>query len=248
MLYPLVKTFLGKKCYFSHRKTLVNNIVFVAKGIKPSYLVDNVSLTGQSLHAFVQAAIQLDHLFEDLVTVTIEECELFVVNRKALLNSLEENIVLVDISKARDKAVILDSSQSCAILHKIRELLIASVCNHRRSVCESGLKLTAQELGDINRITLYGVMLGFHTVYWCDDMTSLDSFAPDAALTVTSVHYVEGSHKYPIYSFSYPCYLHCHVKGSLKEWFSRIQTGSDFSDRISFEQNLVSNVSGQYVL
>ena len=83
MLYPLVKTFLGKKCYYSHRKTLVNNILFVAKGIKPSYLVDNVSLTGQSLHAFVQAAIQLDHLFEDLVTVTIEECELFVVNRKA---------------------------------------------------------------------------------------------------------------------------------------------------------------------
>jgi len=88
---------------------------------------------------------------------------------------------------------------------------------------------------DVNRSTVFGLLLGYPVVYWYSNITSADnclSHVPLRVFRISAVDSVVDSHPTVIYSFTVPQQLYSHCQLLIDNWQKRLFT---FASRLSVD-------------
>jgi len=99
-------------------------------------------------------------------------------------------------------------------------MLLQMVYDHVKST--DGTQFNIQPPVNMNRTTLYGVLLGYPVVYWYDDVNGAGNCLSMIPLQVITVSVPVNTGNCDIYSFSFPEALLCECSESVNAWRSQL--------------------------
>ena len=208
------------------------DIKAVDVGIKPAYLYDIGLPVSHKLHSFISELLG-DSLVSNLVSIVEIGMDCFIVNSesvKTIQESLSQNelgIKIVDITNDANSK-IFDNKTILAELHAAVKDIAGNLMSDRVQIYS--LTDTVQ----CNRTSLFGILLGYPTVYWFDESKNEThnylSLVPLCCIQITASvavgmdcstdHKIETHH---LYSFSYPVGNNDALKGVVDEWFETLK-------------------------
>ena len=217
----LVKKHFGKRiCKYAEE--LKWNIHSVDSGIKISYLVDCCVLETRSAQAFLKDILERGLIKQSLIIIEIEHC-VFISSKDSLMTALDNLLkspcILVDVSQEQKSPQLFSDFQCRDILHSVLQELSPQLMEGTSE------NINTVHLGDnINRSTVYGLLLGYPVVYWYSDILRAEHCLQMVPLNVVTVTASKEQSSHIIYSFSYPNSFEEIIRPAVDSWFEKIKT------------------------
>ena len=219
----LIKKHYGRR-YCKHTNELMWNICSVDAGVKVSYLIDCFIPQIDTTLAFIEDLRQNQLIHQYLIIIQLEDC-VFISsqdNLKTGFHSLNDSqCKLLDISHDKKMPECMPDIRQRAILSSIQDVIVPQLIGYSDRV----IRVEFSE--DINRSTVYGLLLGYPVVYWYKDITSARNCLEMVQLNVVKVTIVkDGQERCLIYSFSYPCALQDSVHKTINMWLHSTESAA----------------------
>ena len=233
---------LYKACARKWRRILFDLLV-VDAGKKPGFLFDHGSVTPENMAKLVSDLHQLGYLKNRLLIVSLEQ-EVFICNIVAFrlyVNWIQSQgtLPIVDVTGHIKQPVLLENSAARKILQQLlnssKHLLeLPEHDDGEDRNCNLDIVCIDSDLGDVNRSTLYGFLIGYPSLYWysgdcetnCLAMQSLRRFSLSCSIhthnsSTCSLSLGEGT----AYSFTVPENLISILNPVVKVWYNHILAG-----------------------
>ena len=228
-----IKSHLNKPC-FKKQQAVICGILGVDHGVKPALLFDVASVSSVQLYSCIRNATAAG-LVQSHLSVLEIDMDVFVVCLDRLKSHLcgKAPVKLVNVSGGLEHPAVLERTETEHIFHTIAMKIQDLPSQH-----EGVLMVDFPE--DVNRTTVFGILLGYPVVYWypprdtldnCLSMVPLTVWKVTASFALTNGDTCAGE----IYSFSAPrCVaddVDCVVKEFIactRAWFDRQTLFEDF--------------------
>ena len=187
---------------------------------KPAYLVDAVSTKQDQLELLIKELNNDRDGYVSLVLIIIDDEDFLIGNRrkiiKALIDCLEDRVILVDISKDLPNT---SKIVKCSELPNIVEM-IGSVKNSLEILDDSSILMNVQMRCSWNGTTLFGALLGYPFIYYYDNDSNNLSFVELAQIEAKK-------NSQTIYSFTVPRHIldeNVNLQSYKEEWIHSVSS------------------------
>lgn len=235
----IVKQYFGR-CSSRNVFDIVCNIWSVDTGIKSAYLWDRLATKAETVMKFIEYLIDNHHLKHKLIVLDIEECIFIVKN----IHLPKNNISMVDVSYTLDVPNVIPEVPTEDIIKPILSLLDASLNSGNLSSFGNLRKIDPGE--NVNRTTLYGLLIGYPIVYWYSDIKLASNCLSMEPLCVQNVECrlkSNANKSFLLYSFSYPKRLHEKLKVVTDIWFKNLRdnaANNDYFENLTIDSKFVT--------
>ena len=256
---------LSSKCY----RSFLLDIVAIFLGLKPSLLFDCAVVEWKNAIRLIAGLATKTSSFTDfsplLYVLKVDE-DIFYADLRLLVKRLRESVdmeefTLIDISGKLHEPRILEKELADSVkrqFHRIVEDLEENFKDFKQRgelVVPDSRVINLRNYGDDNWCvpSIFGFLLGYPMIYWCDRAGDLDNclsmvplnrytltfkVAPSALharLPASYYNLVESgceekdSFNHTLFSFTAPVALECYYKSKVSNWFKRIcEAGETF--------------------
>ena len=216
-----IRKYFGKQCA-KHAEKLALDVLLVDVALKTSFLLDYTCVDASTVHDFV-LSIKKEELVENELTVVIVDDDVFICNFQMSEDSIQNGIV-VNVAASLAQPAVLDERLANGILTAIRFEIDKYIedFKDKRECSVLDLKFSSS----VNRTTVFGYLLDYPVLYWCDDDgEKCLSMVPLINVKVTAEFGEDDLNlkDHLAWSFSYPDCFQPTLSVGISTWFLEIK-------------------------
>lgn len=221
-------------------------------GIKNSYLVDQCCVSPEQMTRLVRRLYIEDFLSREDLDIVVIFQDIFVIQKDSVLRHLsgilnEDKICFVDVSQGLPEPKMLNEREFKITIKnfclEFTEFLKQPIKPFGERENIGNIRSSLIYNSDLNPCTIFGVILGYPVVYWCNEK-SITNCLSERELTVHSISLQSlklMNKSLTVFSFSLPVSLTGFCEKYINSWKDRV---CNISDKLV---GLVAHVSCEQV-